>query len=247
MSRGFFSTFGAGTTDKITTNYAKVFNTQFSISAWLYYHGVGGTSLGCVLIKSGATGADLGIVAAGTLRFSQPFSTSSGTWTVVIPSNSLFHVLISYDASLVSNNPVVYINGVSVSVSTTAVPSGTFNPSATQMLIGNRSDNAHAWDGMISHIAVYNTALSAADAITLASGVSPLLVGGNKLDLYMPLDGINNPEFDYANAPSSAIVGTLLGASEPPVQPLSKLKLIYNVLSNFNSPPVSHRAHGFGG
>lgn len=75
------------------------------------------------------------------------------------------HVCITYDSGSTANNPVAYINGVSVTVNRIVGPAGSFaNDAATNLLVGLNPDNSGDYDGRISHFCYDNAVWTAAQA-----------------------------------------------------------------------------------
>src|SRR4051812_27112211 len=125
MSRGFGSTFGAGTTDSIKTSATAAFASQFSFSIFAYVNGTGGSGAGRVFSRN--TSAETLAMNGSTtsLKYTAPFSTTSGVFTFTIGSAGAWqHVLMTYDASSTANKPTVYVNGVAVSVTVGTAPVG---------------------------------------------------------------------------------------------------------------------------
>lgn len=225
MSRGFGSTFGVGASDSISTQAVLTFSGKQSFSFWAYINGSGGGALGRIL---SSTAAGIGgitmlidLVGAGTqFRLSGWFSTTTGDFRIAAPSSgSWHHILMTYDASSSSNVPVMYLDGVSQSITTTTSPVGSANgASSTNGIIGNNGGGVRNWDGMIAHLAAWNIILNQGDATYLAAGNSPYLNHKESLMLYPPLYGNNNPETDLINGTSSSITGTLKGSSDPAIK-----------------------------
>ena len=46
MARGFGSTLGTGSSDKITSGYTTAASSTYSISAWIWVNGLGGANFG---------------------------------------------------------------------------------------------------------------------------------------------------------------------------------------------------------
>lgn len=223
MSRGFGSTFGVSTTDVITTSNVTPYATQSSISFWCNCSNSGGGTFGRILSRTStpATGDILNMNASTTIMGSRSdWSVTQGVWHWTIGSGWQ-HILYTYDASSTSNIPVVYVNGIQATVSTDFAPIGVFSPQSNTLQIGNDSTGIRNFEGMIAEIAIWNNAiLTNGDAIALYGGVRPLNIKPDSIIQYMPLDGINKPEFDFKNAPSTTITGTKLGTSDPFLEPL---------------------------
>jgi hypothetical protein len=102
------------------------------------------------------------------VRFFQEFSSVSGRWDMAITTGQWNHLVVTYDNSNVSNNPVMYLNGVSQTVSEVVTPVGTRHTDVGQDLyIGNRSDGTSTFDGKMANVNVFNTALTATEASEL--------------------------------------------------------------------------------
>jgi hypothetical protein len=83
------------------------------------------------------------------------------TTSNVIGLNTWRHVAFVY---VPSTSMEIFLDGVSVLLDTTSVPSSAFSGSA-DLWIGQQFDSAtaaNAWDGLLDECAVYNTALSSA-------------------------------------------------------------------------------------
>ena len=82
---------------------------------------------------------------------------------------------VVYDDDANGNNPVMYINGVSVAIgSPRNTPSGTKDDdSSLNLLIGASGLASREFDGSISEIAMYDTELTASQVRTLYNGREP--------------------------------------------------------------------------
>lgn len=227
MSRGYGSTFGgAAFGEQIQTNNSFVVSTAYSFSCWLYAHGTGQSGNGLVFaMGSGNTTIACRFDSGnpGNMAVSAAWSTARGNWIFPSPSSDAWHhFCISYSGSSTSNTPAVYIDGVAQSVTLTTPPTGTFGVSVTTVGIGNAPGISPGvlWNGMLAHAAFWrDAALNTAQIGALAAGTNPMLIRPDALVMYVPLTGINNPEFDLKGFPASVVTGTRLGTSEPPAMP----------------------------
>jgi hypothetical protein len=89
--------------------------------------------------------------------------TTDGIWNgeYLLPSNTWVHVAVSYDAGNVANDPVIYINGVTVPVTEIAPPVG----NATSQASGRIGVN---WKGSIDEFRLYSRLVPASEIATLA-------------------------------------------------------------------------------
>jgi hypothetical protein len=119
--------------------------------------------------------------SAGTYKFSRGWSTTAGLWSIVRPSADAWHnIVVTYDGGSTGNNPIVYVDGSSVTVTTVTAPAGTLDTSnADAYWLGNRqADSARNWAGQLAEFAVWNRILNAAEARGLGFGFSPLAYRG---------------------------------------------------------------------
>lgn len=194
MARGFGSTDGVGTTDKITTALTS-HATQRSYFLWTYRHGDGGGSgFGRMFDK---------LTAGSTVEllfndgFNTPFnryfyqrnwSGGNSQWAWTRPSADAWHSIgVAYDASSASNDPTVYQDGSIATVSNISRGSGSPLTNTDPYVLGNRgSDNARNWDGREGEYAVWDRILTADEWVSLSKGFSPLFFP-NGLVEYVPM------------------------------------------------------------
>jgi hypothetical protein len=192
MARGFGATLGAGSTDSIVSALDTASPGQRSYFIWFYLHGAGGGSLGRIFDRATGTAAHEAFFHNNpALTFAAVWSTTAGAWNIVKPSADVWHsVLITYDRGATTNEPVIYLDGSSVTVTQQGVdPSGTFDTSTQSFVLGNRAvDGARNWDGNLAEFAVWdNVLLGAAEAAALNKGASPLSIRPDKLVEYIPV------------------------------------------------------------
>jgi hypothetical protein len=188
MARGFGATVGGGTTDIITSALTSR-PTQRSYHLWFNRAGAGGANAG--RLWDAPTTTDLCFVSdvAGQVNFQRKWSVASGAWFITEPSAGSWYALgISYDGGADTNDPVMYINGASQSVTETVAPSGTFDTTTSAYSIGNRaSDGVRVFNGTIAEFAVWDAILTAPEFAALGKGFSPLLIRPAALAEYVPM------------------------------------------------------------
>ena len=148
---------GGVSTDNILTTLTTV-PSQRTISAWVYIAGPGGGGLGRFVARG--TEGFYQNYASSLLSFTYPFTTTALTATA---PNSLFntwiHVAVTYDNSNTSNRPLIYLNGVSQTITIITAPVGTPN-SSFAFVIGNSSAGVRALQGNIDEVRFTNNLLS---------------------------------------------------------------------------------------
>ena len=151
------------------------------------------------------------IFITGTnFRYGHTFSGSTAGFDTSISGLSLstwHHVAITYDASNTTNIPLMYINGVSQSVTTGVAPVGTTTNSANNNhIIGNRLTlYDRAWNGRLAEFAFWNTILAPGQIADLALGAPAYRHNLSSLQLYLPFLGNAS---DRVQATPGTIAGT---------------------------------------
>lgn len=232
MSRGFGTTFGAATTDVMLTR-AVTYGTLTSLSIWIYINSYTNTAANRILDDNTGAAANnlLFLSSAGaTLLFARQFSTTAGQWSIPVPSLNFWHnYVITHNGASTANVPIIYLDGVSQTVTTVTAPVGTVDTASRRIQIGNATNNLRNYDGMLAHIAIWSgVLLTAGDAIDLSVGVNPMTITPQQLITYLPLNGIDNQEFDFVLGNSTSITGTRLGTRDPPVQPFTRIRSLFD-------------------
>jgi hypothetical protein len=194
MARGFGTTYGAASTDRIQLSLTAN-NSLRSYAVWTYRNGSGGGGFGRLLDKFTA---DLDIERwyydADTITYMRGWSGGAVFWnTSPAPTISEWHhVGVSYDSGSTTNDAQIYFDGVAQTMND-QTPSGSVTNSSEAYSIGNRGDDgARAWDGMLAEFAAWNAILTADEFAALGKGVSPLTIRPAALVEYVPMIGAAN-------------------------------------------------------
>lgn len=180
--------FTGAASDKVATTLGSNSNLR-SYSLWTFRSGDGGGNLGRMFQKgtSSSTVNFNNNAGSGSYDFNRSW-TVAGVWGIARPSaNAWHHFLITYDSSSTSNQPVIYLNGVSQTVNIGTTPSGTRTDNAEVYNVGNRGDNNNRnWGGDLAEFAVWDRILTAAEAAALGQGYSPLFLLSGLVE-YIPM------------------------------------------------------------
>jgi len=135
----------------------------FSLGLWVYPTGNDNALFSCA-----GTNFCLHFNSSEVLQL-QIDGTTRATTTETLPQENWTYVCLTVDSS---GNDIIYFNGVKTSVDIshhTAWASATFT---SQLAIGARSNGMVNWDGHISSVTIFNTALTATEVKELYSGAS---------------------------------------------------------------------------
>lgn len=162
--------------------------------------------------------------SSGTLRFNkrEGASNTTGAWDTssALSSATRYFAAATFDFSSVSNVPIIYINGASVSISATVTPVAT----GTRPVDGNITSSVvtanRSFIGTINNTLVYNRILSASEiaeayasrlAIPTYNGLvfAPNLLGAAGLQVF---EGANLGSTNYFVDQISGATGTPSGS-----------------------------------
>lgn len=159
-----------------------IFATGGTVEAWVRAPGQGGvTSIASKTNPSNNDGWEFTIDGSDDVQFLIDFSGGTrGIWrtTTALSLNTNHHIVLTYDASSDANDPIIYVDDVSIGISETSTPSGTFvTDVGLDFDIGQSPPTgSRHFDGVIDEVALYTSVLSAArvtahfDAGTLVEG-----------------------------------------------------------------------------
>lgn len=180
MARGFDTTFGTASTDKIS-GASWVTPTEFSFAAWIWRNGEGGLTSGRIFDKTGVNGpAEIRLLRSGSanLTLTRDRTTDSSHNTTdanAVATGKWIHICVTHDGT--TGAPVFYINGNSVTVNTNAAGVGSLALGSGEFTIGNRSSSGTQWDGMIGgRPTVWGKVLTRAEVVALFAGGDPAFI-----------------------------------------------------------------------
>lgn len=145
---------------------------KMTFSSWVRLQSAGGSSKGIIFNFGGSPNISLYINSSFEIVFIAFWSGGfvHGTSTATLPLNEWSHITVTYDSALLTNDPVIYLNGVE----TASSRSTTYAPTTTNggifgadCYIANDHTFTRAWDGDISSPAIWNNTLSASEVKAL--------------------------------------------------------------------------------
>jgi len=154
-----------------------------SVSAWIYIYDYSAFSrLSIMGNRCGSGGWNIFIpgAASGRLWYTSLYSGDDGIWyyNAALSENALHLVTITHDTTTPTNPPVIYVDGVSVAVTTYQAPTGAVvEEDGARLVIGNTLDQfplqSLPFNGKIFDPRVYNRILTAAEVTSLYNAGVP--------------------------------------------------------------------------
>lgn len=160
---------------KWTTPTVALGHVQKTKILWVYFNSfnAGGATLWTIFDGTGtdsdeynfivqAAGGDLGKIYWGA-----HFSTTNGLWATnsALSTGVLYQISITYDGGATTNDPIIYINGVSVAITETLTPVGTYSTGAGADYYISTPLTDRAPDAYIFADLTYNRILSAQEIL----------------------------------------------------------------------------------
>lgn len=209
----------SGTGGLVVNSYSAVHTlTTLTVSMWiLRTNGASGVADRLIdQFNSAATGGIIILSPTDNSKLQFQFGRWTGgaiTYSWPNPTlNQWVHFLLTYDASSTANDPFVYYDNSSQTVTEEAAPSGSLTTEPNDNLwIGNRmSDGLRPFLGSLAEVAIWNRVVSADERKALSQKFAPSMFPGG-LVLYLPLTGRNSPEKNLA--PGGFNSGTVTGTA----------------------------------
>ncbi|KKM19018.1 hypothetical protein LCGC14_1659880 [marine sediment metagenome] len=88
-----------------------------------------------------------------------------GQWSFTINGSVFEMIAVTYDSGLTTNDPIIYVNGESVTISEDSTPTGANRTSdaAENLSIGNNAGTTATFDGRLDNIMLFDSILSASE------------------------------------------------------------------------------------
>ena len=218
---------GGAATDNVASALASwPAGNTLSIAAWINLAALDATSRRLIVGLTASNNFNIAFTSTA-ISFNTPNATTNGGWTIVPPSVGQWHLFVAtYDGSNNANNPTIYLDGISQTVTTATAPVGAFvQPFSSGVVIGNNasSGGVRCWNGSIQEFPVWDVVLSGANVTSLwnaSLGIDATKVVPASLRGYWKLNGLS-PEPDYSvnNNNPGTVTGTTVLASPYPAQP----------------------------
>ncbi len=174
--------------------------------------GTGGGGFGRFWDKDGAAGGDLEcncFFDGSTITFQQAFDGgANGVWTIPhTTTGAAFSLAVVFDGSSSSNDPVMYIDGVSKTVTETTTPIGNRYSNVEGFSIGNRAwDQGRGWNGWLADFLMFDELLTASEVESLHA--NPYQAWQPET-LYVPMSTVTGVDLTGAAAAEATASGTM--------------------------------------
>ncbi len=183
MARGFNTTVGSGTTDKISS-VLTAHGTTRSWSIWANRRADANSELW----NKNSVETITASITNGYV-FKRALSGGTYEWRYTAPATGSWKsIIVTYDSSTPTTAPVMYYAGVVQSTASTAAAAGTANTNASVYDIGNIAASNRCFDGSLAEFAVWDRILTQAEATAIGTAnKSARFIPG--LVEYIPLAG----------------------------------------------------------
>ncbi len=184
--------------------------TQKTVSVWVQPTGIDLISSYIIQKATDPFGWSLTLLSSYNVQFNARWSVTASWYTLSrIPSNQWTHIVVTYDNTSTSNDPIFYVNGMATSSIEQTAPTGTHvNESAYDVRLGGSDNSFRQYIGTLDDVRIYNRILSADEiqklykagegvTVTADPFVSPFVCG-------------NSVTFTYNSSPVT--YGTVTGA-----------------------------------
>lgn len=164
--------FNATTSKLEHTTGAGLTGASFTLLAHVRADGLGENSFGRIIqadetstagINAGNGWVFIHADSTNTLRFQHSFNPTSGVWHFPATDSAWHAVSLTYDRSLVTNDPVARVDYAAVTVTEIATPTLTATAAGTGYCIGNRTGQDRTWNGGLCCIQFHPGVLTAAN------------------------------------------------------------------------------------
>ena len=128
-------------------------------------------------------------------EFTSTWTTGASWYTTAdqLAAATWAHIAVTYDGSSTSNDPIIYINGVSVAITEASAPTGTRDTGTDFNLAISDPDAAgFAADGKFADARIYSTILSAADILAIYNAGAFSAAYDTNLVFHAPLTNAKN-------------------------------------------------------
>lgn len=133
---------------------------QRSVAFWIYRDSTPAASQ-CIAVEATANGAGNGrmfyyssspTVAGHRARLFAKWTTDGSWFTPDIALSEWHHVAITYDRGATTNDPVMYVDGVSVTVTETLAPTGTVQGAQDTLKLGENPGGGEDMDAAVAYL-----------------------------------------------------------------------------------------------
>ncbi len=134
------------------TSIQNIFDAGGTVDVWVNPRSDGQNDFGRIFDK-GLWSLYVRSEAAGKIKlvFAKNFSGNAPNWETTateVTLNTWSKITVTYNSSATINNPIIYVNGVSVSLTESLVPSGTRSTDVgSNLVLGNWAATTRAFDG----------------------------------------------------------------------------------------------------
>lgn len=111
--------------------------------------------------------------------FNANWSGGGGVWSIPKPTvGDIDNFIWTYDWGSTSNDPIIYKNGISQTITERSGPSGTANNDYTRLTLGSELSGGQYWDGKVWLVRMWNRVLTPGEVTILTN--NPYVIYGGR-------------------------------------------------------------------
>lgn len=176
LARGFGSTHGAGTSDRVTLPLTERTTLRTYVIRSVSAGDGGGGGYGRLFDKR-VSGIQVETLlrddGGGRMQYSVQRTLGSCDWTFSLPpANAVTTLALAHDASSSVTDPTVYRDGVPLTVTNIVRSAGSLVTNSDGYVLGNRGDAIRHWHGWIGEVLVFDDMLSEEELRALSRDVN---------------------------------------------------------------------------
>ncbi len=160
-----------GTNDYVNAGSASAIDDMTQLTACVWVNAsVAPTSYGDLVGKVTTTGWAFEVYNSGSginPAFFRDFSTQDGNWiasSTILDTGTWYHLCATYNKSSTANDPALYVNGTSVTITESSTPIGTaVTDAAASLEMGSVDGTIDQYTGKLDEVRVYNRILSSSE------------------------------------------------------------------------------------
>lgn len=181
------------------------------------------TSAGGLMFNANGSTSQRNIIRdnTSTLSFFQDWTGINGFWrgSTTITGNTWMNGVITYNDTSSSNDPAIYVNNNTETVTEINAPTISVVNTVDEILFGENTAGTADYDGDLFCFVAWSIILTSTEIQALSNGVHPFVIRHDSQVYFFPMTGNDSPEGDYsAQVNQLTVSGSTKSTTNPPVE-----------------------------